>query len=109
VPDNARPVLIKLELYEKFVKSPQYKISQWEPRYSTQTDRQTDGNVERHNEANGIFSQLCKRAYKGNEKKASLLCEIDTPVKINSKCRGKFRFMLSKTEEGLTPTGQPAS
>ena len=66
----------------------------------TQTDRQ-NGNVEGHNEANGIFSQFCKRAYKGNEKKASLLCEIDTPVKINSKCRGKFRFMLPKTKEGF--------
>jgi len=32
-------------------------------------DGQADGNVERHNEANGIFSQLCKRAYTGNEKK----------------------------------------
>jgi len=33
-------------------------------------DGQTDGNVERHNEANGIFSQLCKRANTGNEKKS---------------------------------------
>lgn len=33
-------------------------------------DGQTDGNVERDNEANGIFSQLCKCAYKGNEKKS---------------------------------------
>jgi hypothetical protein len=64
-------------------------------------DGQTDGNVEGHNEANGIFSQLCKRAYKGNEKKARLLCEIDTPIKINLICRGKFRFMLSKIEEGF--------
>jgi hypothetical protein len=35
-------------------------------------DGQTDGNVERHNEANGIFSQLYKRAYTGNEKKSPI-------------------------------------
>ena len=29
------------------------------------------------------------------------MCEIDTHVKINLKCRGKFIFMLSKTEEGF--------
>jgi hypothetical protein len=66
---------------------------------------QTDGKVDRPNEANGIFSQLSNAPIKEMKKKAPLLCEIDTPVKMNLKRRGKFRFMLSKTEEGFVTHG----
>jgi len=37
-----------------------WKSGHWEPRCSTRTDRQTDGEVDRHDEANSHFSKYCE-------------------------------------------------
>ena len=48
-----------------------WKSGQWEASCTMRTDRRTDGQEERHDEANSRFSQFCERAKKKKKTKTN--------------------------------------
>jgi hypothetical protein len=72
-----------------------WKSAQWEPSCFIWTDGRTNGQTDRHNEANSRFSQFCERAWNSCQILNDMgindsYCKVQVTPKINSR---KYEFV----------------